>query len=306
MKFLSWFVAMGLAALALVSAPATAAPGAFTVQKEKISTGDCHGAIIPNQPNPNICDFVIIVRNVGTQPYSGPMTVSDQLYENGQPVPGAPTVVSSGNGWTCSVPTGFNNTAVHCDHPNINLQPGQTTIFPLTLEIISGPPVDANCARVIMPQVNNLSTGCVIMNAPSAQIEVTKSFPHNTTPAGFSGTFQVSMQCSLPVPYQVFFTLPVTGTNSPPVMVGSTCTITELPPTAALAAGCSWGSPSYPMGNTVNVTSAGPFAPIRVYNPFSCALTPGPVINPGPAIPVQRGGKGRTKAKSDKASKREQ
>ncbi|MEP0191164.1 MAG: DUF5979 domain-containing protein [Erythrobacter sp.] len=279
-------IAFVLLAVGAVVSPAIAAPGNLVIEKERIGSGNCHGAVVSSQANPNHCDFMILIHNLDTQVWSGPITISDQIYFGGQASTIAPTVVSAGNGWTCTVPGGWGSTEVICSNPNVSIQPGQFHNFPITLNLPTPAPIDANCARVLIPQVNNLSTGCVAVGATTGRLEVTKTFAPNAAPANFSGVFEVTMQCDLPTPHQVTFSLPVTGTQSPPVILGSNCTLTETPPTAPLPTGCNWSAPAYPLGNTVTMTSSAPTPTqmIRVQNAVRCIGTGVSIQNPAAVI----------------------
>lgn len=283
-KFLVW-VALVLAGAAFGS-PALAAPGAFIVSKEKLTAGNCHGPVIAGSTNPNHCTFRIRIRNVSVAPYSGAMTIGDTVYMAGSPV--QVPVLSATGGWSCTAPTAPGAVEITCSHPSVTIAAGQFTDFELQLDLATPAPTQSNCARVILPPVNMLTTGCTMVSGPSGMVDISKTFaPHSPAPPSGS-TFVASMTCDLPTPHVAYISLNSAGGLSTPEIAGSNCTITELDPTVPLPAGCSWQAPAYPLGNSRTIAASPAITPpVQIENRIFCAVIGNPVLPPVVATPAR-------------------
>lgn len=142
------------------------------IQKNKITSGSCHGAIVQGQPNPNHCEFEIVITNNGTNDHSGPITVTDTV----TPAFNI-SVVSHSPGWSCQVSGGVTTCT---SAANTNIPAGTSITLDLVLNIDAPLPAEKNCAAIGAVDANGEGIeSCVgigaVLPTPSANLSIEKS-----------------------------------------------------------------------------------------------------------------------------------
>ncbi|MBK8457275.1 MAG: hypothetical protein IPL47_09360 [Phyllobacteriaceae bacterium] len=144
-----------------------------------------------------LCGFLVGIRNVGANPYVGPLTFRDRV------TPPAPLSMAFAPTppWVCNV---IDPTTYQCDHPSVNLAPGGFTVVAVR---VSAPnyPKDTmeNCVKLNqVPNEANLAN-----NGPCATIKIRKREQGNPdlgltkvcSPSRIAGAAQQGVICRITV-----------------------------------------------------------------------------------------------------------
>ncbi|SNY89895.1 hypothetical protein SAMN04515647_0034 [Cohaesibacter sp. ES.047] len=118
-------------------------PTTANLQVSKKSLGACS---INRSAQTYECRFQLTVKNIGSGPYNGPVSLLDQF---GQPHPTGFSLATT-NGWSCS---SNNNAIASCLNPSLNLTPGQVSQFVMVVTVpgVRKGGISNNCAKLAVP-----------------------------------------------------------------------------------------------------------------------------------------------------------